>query len=86
MNVGEYTRGLAAALEERSSGLGDYQVFETGLVLDDDRGTFDLKELPLLEITKEPGHGLSGSADHLGDFFVRKCEREPYLAFSFVMV
>ena len=69
-----------------SSGLGTYEVFETGLVLDDDRGTFDLQELLLLEITKQPRHGLSGGPDHLGDFFVREGECHLYLALSSVMV
>src|ERR1700719_44493 len=69
-----------------SSGSDAQKVFEAGLVLDDDCGAFDLQELLLLEITKQPSHGLSRCPDHLGDFFVREGEREPYVALSIVMI
>ena len=62
-------------------GSGAYKVFEAGLVLDDYSGTFDLQELLLFEITKQPSHGLSRCPDHLGDFFVCEGECEPYITF-----
>src|SRR5712692_729271 len=75
-----------------SAGEGDparlavHNAFQRGFILDDNRRASYLQELLLLEIGKQPRHGLSGGPDHLGDLPVCEGEREPYLAFSFLMV
>src|SRR6202041_3279687 len=47
-----------------------YEVFEVGLVADNECGTFNLQEILLLKSGEEPGDRLTRCANHFCDLFV----------------
>ena len=84
------THAIFDTLEEehsgRSTALGSQEAFESGLIFNNKSRTFYLHQLSHLKITKYPRYGLPGGTDHLGDFLVRKRERDLYFTFSIFLV
>src|SRR5580700_7352087 len=79
------TSGTQRPVVKKNDSMEGKQALQTGLVLDDYRGTLDLHELFLLEITEQTRDGFPGSADGLGDLFMGQRQRCCYFALSFVI-